>query len=110
MTIGIKEESGKTIGYEIDGEIINGLYQTIELDKIKENCQKFEINVEIPTDGKVATHISKQGNLCIVTCVFDTKNQVQFLIGNDMSIEEFQNESIPGDFKKLITQAYELIN
>lgn len=110
MTIGIKEQTGEIIGYKIDGEIINGLYQTTDVSKIHENCENFKIIVEVPQDNRVATHISKQVNIAIVTCMFDTKNKIQFLVGNDMNFEEFKSQSMPEDFKSLIAKAFALIN
>ena len=111
MEIGIERDNGKYVGYKIDGEIINGLYQTVELDKIADNCKNFDIKVEKPKNGIVASKMSKRDNLCILTMKFDEKNQVQFLVGNDLNLIELNcipTEQMPTDLREMITQAYEL--
>ncbi|WNH13047.1 hypothetical protein [Thalassobellus suaedae] len=111
MEIGIERDNGKYVGYKIDGEIINGLYQTVELDKIADNCKNFDIKVEKPKNGMVASKMSKRDNLCILTMKFDKENQVQFLVGNDLNLIELNcipTEQMPTDLRKMIIQAYEL--
>ena len=111
MEIGIERDNGKYVGYKIDGEIINGLYQTVELDKIADNCKNFDIKVEKPKNGMVASKMLKRDNLCILTIKFDEKNQVQFLVGNDLNLIELNcipTEQMPTDLREMITQAYEL--
>lgn len=42
---------------------------------------------------------------------FDEKNQVQFLVGNDLNLIELNSiptEQMPTDLKEMITHAYEL--
>ena len=111
MEIGIERDNGKHVGYKIDGEIINGLYQTIEIEKITDNCTNFDIKVDNPKDGMVASKMSKRDNLCILTMKFDKENQVQFLVGNDLNLIELNSiptEQMPTDLREMITQAYEL--
>ena len=111
MKIGIEKENGEVDDYEIDGEIINGLYITLEFDKVNENCKNFEIQLETPEDGTVANKLSKRNNLCIVTLKIDNENQVQYLIGDDMDLIELNSipeNQMPIEFKELITEAYGL--
>ena len=111
MEIRIERDNGKYVGYKIDGEIINGLYQTVELDKIADNCKNFDIKVENPKNGMVASKMSKRDNLCILTMKFDEGNQVQFLVGNDLNLIELNcipTEQMPTDLREVIIQAYEL--
>lgn len=111
MEIGIERDNGKVIGYKIDGEIINGLYITLEFDKVTDNCVNFGIQVETPKDGIIAQKLSKRDNLCIVTLKIDKENQVQYLVGNDMSLIELNSmpeNQMPAEFRNMITQAYEM--
>ncbi|WP_100616407.1 hypothetical protein [Confluentibacter citreus] len=111
MEIGIEKDNGKVIGYKIDGEIINGLYITLEFDKVTENCTNFGIQVEIPKDGIIAQKLSKRNNLCIVTLIIDKENQVQYLVGNDMNLTELNSmpeNHMPSEFRNIIAQAYEM--
>tara|TARA_R110002049_G_scaffold250486_2_gene424845 strand:- start:496 stop:864 length:369 start_codon:yes stop_codon:yes gene_type:complete len=111
MEIGIERDNGKVVGYKIDGEIINGLYITLEFDKVNENCSNFGIQIETPKDGIIAQKLSKRDNLCIVTLKIDKENQVQYLVGNDMSLIELNSmpeDQMPAEFRNMITQAYEM--
>ena len=111
MEIGIERDNGKVVGYKIDGEIINELQITIEFDKVNENCSNFGIQIETPKDGIIAQKLSKRGNLCVVTLKIDKENQVQYLVGNDMSLIELNSmpeDQMPAEFRNMITQAYEM--
>ncbi|RKE89427.1 hypothetical protein [Ichthyenterobacterium magnum] len=111
MEIGIERDNGKVVGYKIDGEIINGLYITLEFDKVSDNCKNFGIQLETPKDGTIAQKLSKRDNLCIVTLKIDKENQVQYLVGNDMSLIELNSmpeNQMPAEFRNMITQAYEM--
>jgi len=111
MEVGIQRDNGKVVGYKIDGEIINGLYITLEFDKVNDNCKNFGIQIENPKDGMVAQKLSKRDDLCIVTMRFDKENQVQYLVGNDMNLIELNclpEEQMPTDFRNSISQAYEM--
>ena len=111
MEIGIERDNGKYIGYKIDGEIINGLYQTVDNGKISDNCKNFDIYVENPKENSITTKMSKRDNLCIVTIKFDAKNKVQYLVGNDLDLIELNSipaEHMPAELRERITQAYEV--
>ena len=50
-------------------------------------------------------------NSCFLTMRFDAENQIQYLIGRDMNISEFElisNKKLPKDIKEIIKQAYEM--
>ncbi len=111
MKIGIERDNGKTVGYKIDYEIINGLYQTVELEKIMDNCANFDIKVHNPKNGMVALKMSKQDNVCIMTMKYDEENLNQYLIGSDLNLIELNHlssEQMSTDLREWITQAYEL--
>ena len=111
MEIGIERDNGKFVGYKIDGEIINGLYQTVDNEKIIANCKNFDIHVENPKENSIKTKMSKRDNLCIVTIKFDENNQVQYLVGNVLDLIELNSipaDHMPTDLRERITEAYEL--
>jgi len=111
MEIGIERDNGKIANYKVDGEIINGLYQTIDFKKVEDNCKNFGIEIETPKDGVIASKLSKREKLCIVTFKIDKENQVQYLVGNDMNLIELNcipSEQMPSDLREVITQGYEL--
>ncbi len=85
MEIGIERDNGKYIGHKIEGEIINGLYQTVETKKIGDNCKNFDIHLVDPAEGRVTSKLSKRDKLCILPIKYDKINHVQFLVGNDLS-------------------------
>jgi hypothetical protein len=108
----IEIDDRKHIGYKIDHEIINGLYQTFELEKIIDNCKNFEIQVKSPENVMFNSKMTRINNRCILTMIFDAENQVQFLVGNDMSLVELNSipfELLPIIFRETITKAYKLI-
>ena len=112
MEIGIEIDNGKHIGYKIDTEIIKGLYQTFEFEKIIDNCKSFDINVEIPKNEMVNSKMSKRNNICVLTMIFDKDNGIQFLVGSDMSslqLNSLTSEQLPTELKETIFKAYELI-
>lgn len=111
LKIGIERDNGKIIGYRIDGEVINGLYITLDIEKINENCENFEIEIGNPKKGVIRHKLSKRDNLCILTIRFDKENQVQYLVGNDMDLIELNcipEDNLPSDIKEMINEAFEI--
>jgi hypothetical protein len=111
MTIGIETGNGKVIRYEIDEEVINGLYQTLDFKKVGDNCKNFDIEIDTPKDGVIASKLSKRENLCIITMKIDEENQVQYLVGNNMSLIELNripSNKMSSELRDIITQGYEL--
>ena len=111
MEIGIETNKGQIEGFKIDGEIIDGLYSTINIEKVNSNCEIFEIQMEAPKEGVIAHKFSKMDNLCILTMKIDDKNIIQYLIGNDMSLPELNSipeNEMPSDLRNNIIEAHSL--
>lgn len=108
--IAIEADNGSTLSYNIDSEIMNGLYSTTELNKVQENIQKFNIQIE-EIDNQVATKMSKRNSVVIVTILIDNENMLQYLISKDLNIDKFKNfKEFPAQIKPLIIDAYKLTN
>lgn len=108
LKIGLKNNEGKTIGFLTDREIIDNLYITFDIDKVKENYFKFHINY-LKSDKKgIKTHFFKKNKMVILSIKLDNENHVQYLIEDHLNIDELLNvpeNVIPYEFKKLIANA-----
>jgi len=110
LQIGIEIDNGQMVGYNIDSEIMNGLYSTTEKLKVEENIQNFNIIIEKQGDN-VATKMSKRDNVVIITIVIDDENKLQYLVGKDLNIDEIKSSNdFPSELKPLILDAYNLTN
>jgi hypothetical protein len=110
LQIGIEIDNGQMVGYNIDSEIMNGLYSTTEKLKVEENIQNFNIIIEKQGDS-VATKMSKRDNVVIITIVIDDENKLQYLVGKDLNIDDIKSSNdFPSELKPLILDAYNLTN
>ena len=103
--IGLEQDNGEMLGYNINSEIQNGLYLTTETDLINEN-----IDIEV-IPNQVATKISKRDKVAIITFVVDENRKYQYLVGADLDIEKMEkmnSKEIPEQIKDLIKDAYSL--
>jgi predicted transcriptional regulator len=108
LQIGIERDNKQVVGYNINSEIINGLYSTTEKLKVEENIKNFDIIIEKQEDI-VATKMSKRDNVVIITILIDDENKSQYLIGKDLNLDEFKNlNEFPSQLKPLILEAYNL--
>lgn len=108
LKIGIERDNGSTMGYNIDAEIINGLYSTTDNKKVNDNIQNFNIEIEQISNG-VAQKLSKRNNVVIVTILIDELNKFQYLVRKDMNLDELnKSNEIPQDLKSVIKKAFEL--
>jgi hypothetical protein len=112
LIIGIEGDNGNIIDYLIDGIVIDGLYFTADFKRVTANCKNFDIEIEEPkSENIVSTKVSKRDNISILTLKFDSENQVQYLIGNDMKPNKLcsiPEEELSTDFKDMIMQAYNM--
>jgi|GEM_PF-3334913 len=104
MQIGVEVEKEKIKGFVIEGEVIKGLYQTTDPVRVATNCDNFNIRIENNTNAEPYSSVVNLINVAVVTIVYDEKNQLQFLGGNDIDINELMNLEMPEDFKNLILQ------
>lgn len=110
MTVGIEVDNGKTIGFHIDGEIINGLCHTNDLESISTNCKNFDINFD--DEKNPSTKMSKRDQVVIVSLQFSENEKFQFLVGPDLNpkeLMELEGDAFSNQFKELIFKAYSMI-
>lgn len=106
--IGVERDNGSIIEYNIDAEIINGLYSTTDIKKVNENIKNFNIEIEQISNG-VAQKLSKRNNVVIATVLIDEMNKLQYLVGKDMNLVELEKSNdIPLEIKPLIKNAFDL--
>jgi len=110
LKIGLEKDNGSISGYNIDTEIINGLYSTTDTIKVNENIKNFNIEIEQISNG-VAQKLSKRNSVVIATILIDDMHKFQFLVGKDMDLVELEKTSdIPSQIKQIIRDAYNLTN
>lgn len=108
--IGLEQDNGEMLGYNINSEILNGLYLTTDTELINENIDNFNIDIEV-IPNQVATKISKRDKVAIITFVVDENRKYQYLVGADLDIEKMEkmnSHEIPEQIKDLIKEAYSL--
>ncbi|WP_282016964.1 hypothetical protein [Salegentibacter mishustinae] len=108
--IGLEQDNGEMLGYNINSEIQNGLYLTTETDLINENIDNFNIDIEV-IPNQVATKISKRDKVAIITFVVDESRKYQYLVGADLDIEKMEkmnSKELPEQIKDLVKEAYSL--
>lgn len=110
LKIGLERDNGKILGYNVDVEVINGLYLTYDNQKIHENISNFNIDIEV-VPNQTATKISKRDRVSIVSMFFDEERKFQYLVGADLNLNEFENldrKLMPEEVRELIREAYRL--
>lgn len=108
--IGLEQDNGEILGFNINSEIQNGLYLTLDNALIEENIGNFNIDIEaIP--NQVATKVSKQDKVAIISIIVDEDRKYQYLVGADLDfekIEKMDSKEMPEQIKGLIGEAYSL--
>ena len=113
LKLGIELENGNLKDFYFDSLIIDGLFFLGDSKKVTENCKAFDIKIDKSnkTDNSLLKNISKKENVVIITYYFDENNQTQYLVGNDLNINEFnnlnENEFVQDD-KDIVRQAFSL--
>ena len=93
--------------YIADMKIIKGLFITIDPQKIKRNCEYFEINI-----CNCPAKISKRNNISILTLNFKNNQLVQFQVKWNLNIKELKkldNDFINNEIKSMILEAFMLL-
>lgn len=92
--------------YISDKKIIKGLYITIDSEKIKRNCEHFEIDM-----SNCPSKISKRNNISILTLGFENNQFIQFQVKWNLNIKEFKKldcDFISNEIKFMDLEAYML--
>lgn len=109
LKIGVVGDNGSIIDFNIDADIINGLYSTTDNKKVEENIQNFDIQIESLENG-IARKMSKRNDVVIITVLIDNENKYQYLVVKDINLDELdKTDEIPLQLKPLIKDAYNLI-
>lgn len=110
LKMGIKNTFGKTIGYKIDREIIDGLFITFDLRKIKDNYENFDIQFQNQLDV-YKSNMSIRENVAILSIEIDEDNHVQYLLDHNLSFKklyEVADNEIPYFFKHKIKECLDI--
>lgn len=113
LQVGIENDYGKIVAYNIDSDIIEGLYITVDSQKIRENCENFNIEITSWKDDSQDTKMSKRDNLVILTIKIDMNKIIQFLIGDDMNLKQMKllsSKVLSQEMKKIIKECHILAN
>ena len=111
LQLGIENDSGKIIGYKIDGTIVDGLYATFDFDKVNDNINNFDIEVENPAENMLVQKMSKREEMCIITIRFNENQQVQYIVCPDLNIKDLNKipeKEMPQEFKNMILEGFEI--
>ncbi|NHN27831.1 hypothetical protein FIA58_019305 [Flavobacterium jejuense] len=109
LKINILNEEGKLIGFQVDREIMNGLYITFDFTKVEKNYQNFKVDYKEPKESEFASVTLNMDDITILSTKLDADNHVQFVIEENMSLKKLRKvpeNVIPMDFKKTIRTAY----
>ncbi len=111
IALSIKNEKGDSKEYQVDTEIVKGLYLTFSLDKVISNSNNLDIQLNEQI-GKVATKIKSLKEVSIVTIEVSEEKKFQYFVGNDLALEALvkvpENE-MPNNIKEVVLKAYHLI-
>ena len=111
IALSVKNESGDLKEYQVDSEIVKGLYLTYSLDKVTSNSQNFGILLNEQL-GKVATKIKSLKEVSIVTIEVSEEKKFQYFVGNDLALEalvKVPEAEMPNNIKEVVLKAYHLI-
>lgn len=92
--------------YIADMKIIKGLFITIDPQKIKRNCEYFEIDM-----SNCPAKFSKRNNISILTLTIENNQFIQFQVKWNLNIKELNkldNDFINIEIKLMILEAYKL--
>lgn len=111
IALSIRNENNDLKEYQVDFEVVLGLYLTFDLEKVVRNSENFGIplNQEL---GKVATKIKSLKEVSIVTIEVSEEKKFQYFVGNDLALEalvKVPEAEMPNNIKEVVLKAYHLI-
>ena len=111
IALNVKTEKGELAEFQVDSEIIKGLYLVHNLEKVISNSETYNIALSQNVE-KVETKIKTLDKVSIVTIEVDNIVKFQYFVGNDLGLEALtkvpENE-LPNYIKEVILKAYHLI-
>ncbi|MCT4581353.1 MAG: hypothetical protein N4A35_08050 [Flavobacteriales bacterium] len=111
IALSVKNENGDLKEYQVDSEIVKGLYLTYDLEKVIANSQNFGVLLNEQL-GKVATKIKSLKEVSIVTIEVSADKKFQYFVGNDLGLEalvKVPENQMPNNIKEVVLKAYHLI-
>jgi len=108
--IDLKNEHGEIVGYHSGQKILDGLYLTMDKDKINDNLKNFDIDFEV-VPNQVAINTTKRDTMAIVSIVVSEDRKYQYLVGSNLNLEEFEKldqSQMPEMIKGQVREAYQL--
>ena len=102
----MKNNTQQMEGYLIDTKITKGLHVTIDPEKIKRNCEYYEIDL-----SNSPSKISKRNNISILTMGIGNNQLIQFKVQWNLNIKRFNkidSDIMPNEIKLVIVEAYKL--
>lgn len=111
VALSVKTETGNLAEFQIDTEIVKGLYLVHGLDKVILNSETYNISLSKNVE-KVETRIKTLDKVSIVTIEVNNNTKFQYFVGNDLELPALvkvpENE-LPNNIKEVILKAYHLI-
>ena len=111
VALSVKTETGNLAEFQIDTEIVKGLYLVHGLDKVILNSETYNISLSENVE-KVETRIKTLDKVSIVTIEVNNNTKFQYFVGNDLELPALvkvpENE-LPNNIKEVILKAYHLI-
>ncbi len=111
IALSVKTESGEVAEFQVDSEIVKGLYLVHNLEKVISNCETYNIELTENVEN-VETKIKTIDKVSIVTIEVDNIVKFQYFVGNDLALPALvkvpENE-LPNNIKEVILKAYHLI-
>lgn len=111
VALSVKTETGNLAEFQIDTEIVKGLYLVHDLDKVILNSETYNISLSKNVE-KVETRIKTLDKVSIVTIEVNNNTKFQYFVGNDLELPALvkvpENE-LPNNIKEVILKAYHLI-
>lgn len=111
IALSVKTENGESAEFQVDTEIVKGLYLVHDLEKVNSNSGVYNISLTENVQ-KVETKIKTLNKVSIVTIEVNNTTKFQYFVGNDLELEALikvpENE-LPNNIKEVILKAYHLI-
>ena len=111
IALSVKTENGESAEFQVDSEIVKGLYVVHDLEKVISNSETYNISLTENVQ-KVETKIKTLNKVSIVTIEVNNFAKFQYFVGNDLALEALvkvpENE-LPNNIKEVILKAYHLI-
>lgn len=111
IALSVKTEEGELAEFQVDSEVVKGLYLVHDLEKVIVNCKTYNISLTEVVE-KVETKIKTLDKVSIVTIEVNNTVRFQYFVGNDLVLPDLvkvPESQLPNNIKEVILKAYHLI-